>query len=319
MRISLISLLTVLAAATLPAVPPATAAAATPVAVAPVAHEAEEHGQEARAAHVGSTQAARGLLVVALLAIAAGSVGVWVVLRGLSFYAHAAGASTFPGLVLAAGAGFAPLLGAALAAAVVGILLALLLRRDPDNSDGETAVVLAGALAVGMVLATVLDERGAVGAGLFGSVLAVGDGELALAAIAAVVLVAAAPGVGRRWLAAGFDRDAARAAGLDPARHDALLLAAIALVVLASVSAVGSLLATALIVVPAATTRMLFATVRAWQIATVVLTALVGATGLGLAIALAAPPGATIAVLAGSVFMVVLAGRTRNGVRVAVR
>jgi len=284
----------------------ATAASAAAPAPAPIAHEAEQHEPEARAAHVGGEQTARALLVIALLAIAAGSVGIWVVLRGLSFYVHAAGASTFPGLVLAAGLGLAPLLGAALAAIVVGALLALLLRRDPENSDGETAVVLAGALAAGTILATVLDERGAIGSGLFGSVLAIGDGELLLAAVAAVLLLAAGPGLARRWLAVGFDRGAARAAGLGAATGDALLLTAIAIVVLASVSAVGSLLATALIVVPAATARLLSTTVRAWQLTTIALTAVLGAAGLAIAIAIAAPPGATIATLAGVVFAIVL-------------
>lgn len=281
---------------------------ASAAAPAPIAQEAEQHEPEARAAHIDTTQTARGLLLIALLAIAAGSVGIWVVLRGLSFYAHAAGASTFPGLVLAAGLGFAPLLGAALGAAVVGALLALLLRRDPENSDGETAVVLAGALAVGTILATAFDERGAIGDGLFGSVLAIGNAELVLAALAAAMLLAAGPGLARRWLAAGFDRGAARAAGLAPATGDALLLAAVAIVVLASVSAVGSLLATALIVVPAATTRLLCTTVRALQLTTIALTAALGAAGLGVAIALAAPPGATIATLAGVVFVIVLLG-----------
>lgn len=286
-----------------------TPVSASAFAQAPVAHEAEQHAPEVRPAHVGREQTVRGLFVIALLAIAAGSVGIWVVLRGLSFYAHAAGASTFPGLVLAAGLGFAPLLGAALAAAVVGALLALMLRRDPGNSDGETAVVLAGALAAGTILATTLDVHGAIGDGLFGSVLAIGDSELVLAAIAAVLLLAAGPGLARRWLATGFDRGAARAAGLAPSTGDALLLAAVAVVVLAGVSAVGSLLATALIVVPAASTRLVCTTVRAWHLATIALTAVLGATGLVLAIALSAPPGAMIAALAGVVFMVVLLGK----------
>ena len=48
----------------------------------------------------------RGLLEVLALAVAAGLLGTWIVLRGLAFYAHAVGTAAFPGLVLAAGLGF---------------------------------------------------------------------------------------------------------------------------------------------------------------------------------------------------------------------
>ena len=43
----------------------------------------------------------RGIAEVLVLAVLAGVLGTWIVLRGLSFFAHAAGTATFPGLVLA--------------------------------------------------------------------------------------------------------------------------------------------------------------------------------------------------------------------------
>ena len=54
----------------------------------------------------------RAVVEIALLAVGSGILGTWIVLRGLSFYAHAVGTATFPGLVLADGLGFSPLLGA---------------------------------------------------------------------------------------------------------------------------------------------------------------------------------------------------------------
>ena len=47
----------------------------------------------------------RGILEIAALAVAAGLLGTWIVLRGLAFYAHAVGTAAFPGLVLADGLG----------------------------------------------------------------------------------------------------------------------------------------------------------------------------------------------------------------------
>ena len=54
----------------------------------------------------------RGLVEVLILAVPAGLLGTWIVLRGLAFFSHAVGTAAFPGLVLADGLGFAAPLGA---------------------------------------------------------------------------------------------------------------------------------------------------------------------------------------------------------------
>src|SRR3954465_15816789 len=71
----------------------------------------------------------RGLWAVLLLAVPAGLLGTWIVLRGMAFYAHATGAAAFPGLVVADGLGFAAPLGAAGAAAVFAGAVVLLDAR----------------------------------------------------------------------------------------------------------------------------------------------------------------------------------------------
>ena len=60
----------------------------------------------------------------------------------------------------------------------------------------------------------------------------------------------------QRWLATGFDPGSARALGARSALPDIALLALVALVAVAALSTLGALLATALLVVPAATTRL---------------------------------------------------------------
>src|SRR3954468_18988618 len=71
----------------------------------------------------------RAVVEIALLAVGSGILGTWIVLRGLSFYAHAVGTAAFPGLVLADGLGFSPLLGALSTAGLVAIAVTALARR----------------------------------------------------------------------------------------------------------------------------------------------------------------------------------------------
>src|SRR5262245_47558887 len=103
----------------------------------------------------------RGVLEVLLLSVPAGLLGVWIVLRGLSFFSHAVGTAAFPGLVLADGLGFAAPLGAFAAALVFAFGVERLARSRRASSDSATALALVGALAAGVILASDVFESGA--------------------------------------------------------------------------------------------------------------------------------------------------------------
>jgi len=250
----------------------------------------------------------RGVVEVLLLALASGLVGTWVVLRGLSFFAHAVGTATFPGLVLADGLGFSAAIGAFGCALIVALLVGGLVRSRDAATDSVTALVLAASLAAGTILASdVFQSQAGVDRLLFGSLLAIDGADQALAALAAAAALAGTWLLGPRWLAAGFAGDDGR----QPSRlTDGALVLLVALCAVAALSAVGALLATALIVTPAATTRLVVNRIRPWQAATVALAAVEGVGGLWIAYELNAPPGAGIAVLAGSAFVLTALART---------
>lgn len=257
----------------------------------------------------------RAVVEIALLAVGSGILGTWIVLRGLSFYAHAVGTAAFPGLVLADGLGFSPLLGALATAGIVAVGVAAIANRGRAEYDSATALVLVGALAAGVILASdVFHSQGSVERLLFGSLLLIDSTDQLVAAAVGVAVLLAGAVLGRRWLASGFDRDSARALGARSPLPDLLLLALVAASAVAALDAIGALLSTALLVVPAATTRLLIDRLRTWQLATVALVIVEGVVGLWLSVEANAPPGATIAVVGGATFAVVAlgqAGRTR--------
>jgi ABC-type Zn uptake system ZnuABC Zn-binding protein ZnuA/ABC-type Mn2+/Zn2+ transport system permease subunit len=252
----------------------------------------------------------RGVLEVLMLSVGAGLLGTWIVLRGLAFFSHAVGAAAFPGLVLADGLGFAAPLGALAAAAVFATAVGLLARSGRARYDNLTALVLTGALALGVLLASDVFHSGTnVDTLLFGSLFLIEPRDVLLAAGASAAVVGASFALGPVWLASGFDQEGMRAAGVRGALHNAALLGLVALVVVASLSAVGALLATALLVVPAATTRLWTNRLAAWQVQTVLLTAVESVSGVWLSVKLNAPPGATIATLSGAVFTIAALAR----------
>src|SRR5881397_1809329 len=112
----------------------------------------------------------RGLWAVLLLAVPAGLLGTWIVLRGMAFYAHATGTAAFPGLVLADGLGFAAPLGALGTAGLFAAAVTVLGRRRDTGQDSLVAVVLVGCLAAGVILASDVFHSGSgIETLLFGS------------------------------------------------------------------------------------------------------------------------------------------------------
>ena len=252
----------------------------------------------------------RGLLEVLLLAIPAGLLGTWIVLRGLAFFSHAVGTAAFPGLVLADGLGFAAPLGAFGAAVVFSVLTSAISRRRGVSYDSLTAMVLVGFLAAGVILASdVFQSAANIETLLFGSLLLIDGRDIALAAVAATAAGAATVLLGQRWLAAGFDPGAAGSVRSGSPTLELALLGLIALASTAALSVVGALLVSALFVVPAATVRLWTERLTTWQLGSVGLVALEGTVGLWLSVKTDAPPGATIAVVSGVVFAIAAAVR----------
>ncbi len=246
----------------------------------------------------------RALLESLLLAALAGVLGSWIVLRRLAFFTHGVGTAAFPGLVVAAPAGVAPQLTALAAALVYAGGVEGLRRRVA--TDAATGLVLVGALALGVVLASDVYETGAgVDRLLFGSLIGISDRDLWLTAGVAAAVAVLETVVRRSWLAQGFDPGTARALGVRPALADALLLVAVTAAAVVALDAVGALLVTAVLVIPPATVRLVAPSVGALQAGTALLAAVEGVIGLWIAYELNVGPGPATAVLGGAVFALV--------------
>jgi ABC-type Mn2+/Zn2+ transport system permease subunit len=246
------------------------------------------------------------LFELLLLAVTGGVLGAWVVLRQLAFFTHAAGSATFPGLVVADASGISPMLaGIAVALGYAGGVQRAG-RAGREHGEG-TALLLVAALATGVILASDVFESGSeVDQLLFGSLLAIGNRELIVAALVLAFAAGATALARRTWIATGFDEEAAPARSAR--RADWLLLAAISVAVVASLDAVGALLVGAILVVPAATARLFARSVRSLEAGAAAIALAEGLAGLLIAFELDVPPGAAIATLSGVVFAACLLG-----------
>jgi len=199
----------------------------------------------------------RALVDVVAVAVIAGLVGTFIVLRGTGFLGDALAHAIFPGIVIAFLAGANLLAGALVAGIVTAVVMALLTanRRVRDNT--AIGVIFTGAFALGVVI---ISQR-TIGADqlegiLFGDPLGAGAGDVALTvAVGAGVLVAVVV-LWRLLVMSAFDPVGARSMGLPVLALDLLLLALTALTVVVAFKAVGNILVIALLITPAATARL---------------------------------------------------------------
>jgi ABC-type Mn2+/Zn2+ transport system permease subunit len=200
---------------------------------------------------------ARSLAELVLLGLISGTLGCWIVLAGRAYSAESLAHSMLPGLVGAALLGLPLVLGGAIGLAVGASLIALVGRIKVLSSEVAVSVVITSLFGAGVLLGLAPDTPAGLGGILFGDLLAVGFGEIALAAGYAAIVLAILFVLHQGLLATGFDRLNAKALGRSPAPLDLVLALLLAGATLVAVQALGNLLVVAMLIGPAASARLL--------------------------------------------------------------
>lgn len=254
----------------------------------------------------------RAFAEVALLAVAGGVLGSWVVVYGLSYGAESLAHGLLPGLVLAALIGAPLLLGAAAGLVVATAGVALASRAPGISRDTGVTVAVSSLFGLGVLLALSASSPPGLRGLLFGDVLGLTAGDLLLAGGLVALLTGALAVLHPRLLAVGFDRSAAPGLGVSPLLADVALLLALSVAILVCVQGLGNLLAVALLVGPAAGARLLTSRMATMIALAVGLGVVAGVAGLYLSFHLDTAAGASIA---GVVVVVYAAAAAASTVR----
>lgn len=252
----------------------------------------------------------RALLAGLLAVTMTSTVGTWVVIRGLSFVGDALAHGVLPGIVVAFLVGIDPSIGAFLAAIVMVAVITLVTRRSGLSEDTGIGLLFVGMLALGVAIISRSDGfAGDLTSFLFGNPLGVTEGDLVFQAVVAVVVLLALTLLYRPLLVLSFNETKAAILGLRPGITHIALMVLVALAVVASFRAVGTLMTFGLIVAPPATALLLVR--RVWQ--AMVVGVLVGwlavVAGLLISYHYDTAAGATMSGLSVAIFFAVLSVR----------
>jgi zinc transport system permease protein len=254
----------------------------------------------------------RGLLSVLLLAPLLGGISHLVVARRLSFFSAALGQAALTGLSIGI------VLGEPLNAAYGGIfgfcfLSALAMvyvkRHASLPPDALIGVFLSMTLGLGICLLVAVTKRfniHQVEAVMFGSLLTVTDGDLALLLSIGVVITVVLAWIYNHLLLDSLDPALGRARGVPSALIDYAFVMLLTAAIIVSLKVIGALLVEAMVVVPAAAARNLARSTRSYLGFSVATAIVAGVGGLFISSRLLVPSGGAVVLAMAGLFLVTL-------------
>lgn len=258
----------------------------------------------------------RGLGAAVLAGALCGLIGVYVVLRGMSYIGHGLSHAIFGGYAAAPLLGVPIVLGAGLWGLASALAINAVARGRRIGADAAIGVVTTASFALGVALLTRFGTRGpAFDALLFGSINGVAEADLLLLAGALVFAVAVFTVGYRAFLFTTFDPEVADVSGVSVRRMDAALMLVLSVSILATLKIIGVTLVAATLVIPAVVARMLSDSFSRMLWLSSALGAASGAVGMYLSFQLAIPSGTTIVLVNAAVFLVVLAASRGRALR----
>jgi len=200
----------------------------------------------------------QALVGLILLAPMAAAMGVQVVTFRMAFFSDAISHSAFAGVALGLLLGIDPSWAMIVFGVGVGLAIIAMQRASKLSSDTVIGVIFSAVVAFGIAIVSRDPATGrTMNQFLYGDILTIGDGEVQILLLLFIVLMVFQYFAYNRLLYIGLNPTLAKAHRVPVAAYQFVFAALLSLVVIFSVWAVGVLLVTAMLIVPAATSRLL--------------------------------------------------------------
>ena len=234
----------------------------------------------------------RPIIILGLLALAAGPASTLVNLRRAEFSAETMVHGVFPGIVvgMAVGGREAIIPGGAVCAALIAAALTAASRKQ-RHSEATTAVLLTAFFSLGIVISLRIgDMSGQLESLMFGRLLDITPSRMTVSALVLVVAAALLALTWRAQVAVAFDREATRVSGIPVTWIDIAFNAALGAIVVAASTAVGVLLVVGYLIVPGAFGRLIAAGPRSMALLAAACALVGGWGGFGVSLLRTARP-----------------------------
>ncbi len=245
----------------------------------------------------------RGLLAALMVGALGGLIGVYVVLRGMSYIGHGLSHAVIGGAVI----GFTLNLDFYAGACALGVFAALTINKITQNSkikpDAAIGIVTTAIFALGVAIISKLRNfKQNFEAALFGNILGITEQDLMIIALVTCITMVAMFFTYRILLFSTFDQEAARISGINTGLAQLLFSLLLTLVIIVSLNVTGVTMVAATLIAPAMTARMLTDSFSKMVIYSALIGAITGVAGLYLSYIFNVASGATIVLFSALLF-----------------
>ena len=247
-----------------------------------------------------------GFFAAVIVGALCGFIGVYVVLRRMSYIGHGLSHAIFGGAVLSYVANINFFLGAGVWALLAGLVIHRISRRRWVGADAAIGVVTTSSFALGVaIVSTYRSFTRNIEAALFGNILGITARDLWIIVVISLLVFCALFVMRRQLLFTTFDPEVASAYGVSTDTIDRLFVVLLAVTVLASTQILGVTLVAAAMVIPPVIARYMTRRFHTLLIMSPLLGAFCGAAGMFLSYHFDISSAATIVLTAAALFIVV--------------
>ena len=247
----------------------------------------------------------RAFLVGILLAVITPCIGITIVLKRMSMIGDALSHSSLAGVVLGLILGVNPVAGAVVMCIVAALGIEAIRKKIPRYSEVAISIVMSAGIGLAGVLSGFVENGASLNSFLFGSIVSISEGELALV-LAAVLFFY------RELFYIGFDENAARISGVSVRNINFLFTILTALTVSIASRTVGTLIVSSMLVVPVACGMQMAKSYKGTLICAIIVAVCTTIAGLFLSYYAGLKPGGMIVLLEVAWFVVVMTVKSFN-------
>ena len=246
----------------------------------------------------------RAFVVGILVSVCAALLGVPLVLKRYSMIGDGLSHVSFGALSVAVACGWAPLPVSIPVVVIAALGLLRMTERSKLGADAAIAVVSASALAIGIIVTSLTTGMTTdVDNYMFGSVLAMTKGDVALSVVLSVTVLTLYLLFYHQIFAVTFDESFSRATGLKVDACNTLLAILTALTIVLGMRMMGAMLISSLVIFPALTAMRLFKSFRGVILCAAVTSVVCFCVGLTISFGFSTPVGATVVAADLTVFL----------------
>jgi ABC-type Mn2+/Zn2+ transport system permease subunit len=200
----------------------------------------------------------RAIIVSILIGATCGLLGVYIVLRGMSYIGHGMSHAVFGGAIISNIMGIYFYIGAAIWGILSGVLITEINKRYKIKADAAIGVVTTAGFAIGVFLMnTSQTPLRNIESLLFGNILAVTDLDFIFILIVFIITITYIFFFQKRLLFTIFDSETAKVYGVKTDRVEMLFSIVLAIVVISAMNSIGVTLLAAAIIAPAISARLI--------------------------------------------------------------